>query len=76
MLKFNYNESTNVNYVKDDETILFETICFTAEIMIKLKLSKKFIIDIFNNKILNKYELSQDKINLFIQHILDMFNKF
>jgi len=76
LLKFNYNESTNINYVKDDETILFETICFTAEIMIKLKLSKKFIIDIFNNKILNKYELSQDKINLFIQHILDMFNKF
>ena len=75
MLKFNYNESTNINYVKDDETILFETICFTAEIMIKLKLSKKFIIDIFNDKILNKYELSQDKINLFIQHILDMFNK-
>ena len=75
LLKFNYNESTNINYVKDDETILFETICFTAEIMIKLKLSKKFIIDIFNNKILNKYELSQDKINLFIQHILDMFNK-
>ena len=75
LLKFNYNESTNINYVKDDETILFETICFTAEIMIKLKLSKKFIIDIFNNKILNKYELSQDKINLLIQHIIDMFNK-
>ena len=73
--KFNYNESTNINYVLDDETVLFETIYFTAEIMIKLKLSKKFVIDIFTNKIFNKYGLSQDKINFFIQHILDMFNK-
>jgi hypothetical protein len=73
--KFNYNESTNINYVLDDETVLFETIYFTAEIMIKLKLSKKFVIDIFTNKIFNKYGLSQDKINFLIQHILDMFNK-
>ena len=73
--KFNFNESTNINYALDNETIFFETISFTAEIMIKLELLTKFVINTFTNKILNKYQLSKDKINYFIQHILNMFNK-
>ena len=73
--KFNFNESTNINYALDNETIFFETLSFTAEIMIKLELSTKFVINTFTNKILNKYQLSKDKINYFIQHILNMFNK-
>ena len=76
--------SENYNSVLDnDQTLLenekekiyFETISFTVKIMIKLKLSKKFILNTFSNKIFNNEEIEQEKIDFFTQHISEIFNK-
>ena len=71
------NEINNEQNIidNDKEEVLFEVISFTVEIMIKLKLAKKFIMDIFMNKIFEPYKLDKDKKNFFMQHILNLFNK-
>ena len=76
--------SNNYNNILDnDQTLLenqkdiiyFDTISFTVKIMIKLKLSKKFILNTFTNKIFNKEEIEKDKIDFFIHQISEIFNK-
>ena len=61
---------------KNKEQILYETTTFMAEIMIKLKLSKKLILNTFNNKILGKYIEDNNKIRYLMNQILEMFDKF
>ena len=64
------------NFVeKDEDQVFYETILFTAEIMIKLKLSKKFILSVFEEKILPLYEVDRDKSDFFIEQIFDLYNK-
>ena len=60
---------------KDEDQVFYETILFTAEIMIKLKLSKKFILSVFEEKILPLYEVDRDKSDFFIEQIFDLYNK-
>ena len=83
LYKYNFNGS--INYMvdiekniieKNKEQILFETTSFMAEIMIKLKLSKKLILNTFNNKILGKYIEDNNKIRYLMNQILEMFDKF
>ena len=59
----NYDEQNSIENEK--EKILYETISFTSEIMIKLKLSKKFIMSIFEKKIFVMYGIEQEKIAFF-----------
>ena len=82
---YKYNINGSINYMldiekniieKNKEQILFETTSFMAEIMIKLKLSKKLIINTFNNKILGKYIEDKNKIRYLMNQILEMFDKF
>ena len=64
------------NFVeKDEDQVFYETILFTAEIMIKLKLSKKFILSVFEEKILPLYEVDRDKSDFFIEQIFELYNK-
>ena len=83
LYKYNFNGS--INYMvdiekniieKNKEQILFETTFFMAEIMIKLKISKKLILNTFNNKILGKYIEDNNKIRYLMNQILEMFDKF
>ena len=60
---------------KDEDQVFYETILFTAEIMIKLKLSKKFILSVFEEKILPLYEVDRDKSDFFIEQIFELYNK-
>ena len=60
---------------KDEDQVFYETILFTAEIMIKLKLSKKFILSVFEEKILPFYEVDRDKSDFFIEQIFELYNK-
>ena len=76
--KFNYNGSINYafninkNFIeKNEEEITFDIISFTIEIMIKLKINKKMILNTLANKIFNEYEINEDKIKLLIQQISD-----
>ena len=82
---YKYNINGSINYMldiekniieKNKEQILYETTSFMAEIMIKLKLSKKLILNTFNNKILGKYIEDNNKIRYFMNQILEMFDKF
>ena len=82
---YKYNINGSINYMidiekniieKNKDQILFETTSFMAEIMIKLKLSKKVILNTFNNKILGKYIEDQNKIRFLINQILEIFNKY
>ena len=83
LYKYDFNGSINNNIIdneqnvieKEKEQVLFETIFFIAEIMIKLKLSKKFIFSIFEKKIFVMYGLDQEKTNFLIEQILDIYNK-
>ena len=56
----------------ENEQSLFETISYTAEIMYRLKLSKKFVMDTFVNKIFVSYGIDKDKKNLLLKHILNV----
>ena len=69
----NYDEQNSIENEK--EKILYETISFTSEIMIKLKLSKKFIMSIFEKKIFVMYGIEQEKITFFKEQILEIYNK-
>ena len=60
---------------KEKEEVLFETISFTAEIMIKLKLSKELIRNTFEKKIFPEYEIDKDKANILMRQIFEMFDK-
>ena len=82
MNKFDSNEIiSNINdndqniIENEKDKIIYETISFTSEIMIKLKLSKKFIMSIFENKIFIMYELTQEKIEYFKEQIFEKYNK-
>ena len=69
----NYDEPNSIENEK--EKILYETISFTSEIMIKLKLSKKFIMSIFEKKIFVMYGIEQEKITFFKEQILEIYSK-
>ena len=47
-----------------------------AEIMIKLKLSKSFILKSFKNNILEQYVEDMNKIEELSNQILEIFDKF
>ena len=83
LYKYNFNGSINYmvdiekNLVeKNREQILFETTIFMAEIMIKLKISKKLIMNIFND-ILGQYvEEDKNKIEYLINQVTELFDKY
>ena len=73
--KIKYKVENESNLIENEnEQSLFETISYTAEIMYRLKLSKKFVMDTFVNKIFVSYGIDKDKKNLLLKHILDVFN--
>ena len=71
----NINDNDQNIIENEKDKIIYETISFTSEIMIKLKLSKKFIMSIFENKIFIMYELTQEKIEYFKEQIFEKYNK-
>ena len=71
----NINDNDQNIIENEKDKIIYETISFTSEIMIKLKLSKKFIMSIFENKIFIMYELTQAKIEYFKEQIFEKYNK-
>ena len=82
---FKYNISGSINYMidndknlidKNTDQMILETTTFMAEIMIKLQLSKKFIVNTFKNNILNNYEQDKDKIDYIMNQILEILDKF
>ena len=83
LYKYNFNGS--INYMldiekniieKNKDQILLDTTMFMAEIMIKLKLSKNFILKVFKNNILEQYIEDKNKIEVLINQILELFDKF
>ena len=81
---YKYNFSGSINYMididknlldKNKDHIIFDTVMFTAEIMIKLKLSKNFILNSFKNNILKNFVEDNDKINYLMNQILELFDK-
>ena len=83
LYKYNFNGS--INYMldiekniieKNKDQILLDTTMFMAEIMIKLKLSKNFILKVFKNNILEQYIEEKNKIEVLINQILELFDKF
>ncbi len=73
-----FNSNSSINYAldinknlgeKNDEQIIFEIISFTIDIMLKLRINKKMILNILANKIFKEYEIDENKIKLFIQQI-------
>lgn len=60
---------------KNKDHIIYDTVMFTAEIMIKLKLSQNFILNSFKNNILKNFVEDTDKINYLINQILELFDK-
>ena len=83
LYKYNFNGS--INYMvdieknlieKNKEQILYETCMFTAEIMIKLKLSKKLIMNIFNDILEQYLEDDKNKIEYLINQITELFDKY
>ena len=71
----NINDNDQNIIENEKDKILYETISFISEIMVKLKLSKKFIMSIFENKIFIMYELTQAKIEYFKEQIFEKYNK-
>ena len=78
------NFSGSINYMididknlleKNKDHIIYDTVMFTAEIMIKLKLSQNFILNSFKNNILKNFVEDTDKINYLINQILELFDK-
>ena len=59
----------------EEDQVFYETVLFTAEIMIKLKLSKKFILSVFEEKIFVVNGLDKNKSDYLIEQILDLYNK-
>ena len=83
LYKYNFNGS--INYMldieknlieKNKDQILLDTTLFMAEIMIKLKLSKSFILKAFKNSILGQYVEDKNKIEDLSNQILELFDKF
>ena len=81
---YKYNFSGSINYMididknlldKNKDHIIFDTVMFTAEIMIKLKLSQNFILNSFKNNILKNFMEDNDKINYLMNQILELFDK-
>ena len=81
---YKYNFSGSINYMididknlldKNKDHIIFDTVMFTAEIMIKLKLSQNFILNSFKNNILKNFVEDNDKINYLMNQILELFDK-
>ena len=81
---YKYNFSGSINYMididknlldKNKDHIIFDTVMFTAEIMIKLKLSQKFLLNYFKNNILKNFMEDNDKINYLMNQILELFDK-
>ena len=81
---YKYNFSGSINYMididknlleKNKDHIIYDTVMFTAEIMIKLKLSQNFILNSFKNNILKNFVEDTDKINYLINQILELFDK-
>ena len=73
-----FNSNSSINYAldinknlgeKNDEQIIFEIISFTIDIMLKLRINKKMILNILANNIFKEYEIDENKIKLFIQQI-------
>ena len=83
LYKYNFNGS--INYIIDIEKnlleknrlqIILETITFMSEIMVKLKLSKKFILNTFQNNLLELYVEDMNKMKYLLNHIKDIIDKF
>lgn len=81
---YKYNSSGSINYMidieknlieKNRDQIIFDTVMFTAEIMIKLKLSQNFILNAFQNNILKNFIEDNNKLNCLINQILELFDK-
>ena len=82
---YKYNFSGSINYMididknlleKNKDQIIFDTVMYTAEIMIKLKLSQNFILGAFKNSILKKFVEDNDKLNYLMNQIMELFDKF
>ena len=83
LYKYNFNGS--INYMidiekslveKNKEQILYDTSSFMAELMIKLKLSKKLILNTFKKELFEQYEQDNNKIEYLMKHVLDIIDKF
>ena len=61
---------------KNKEQILYDTSSFMAELMIKLKLSKKLILNTFKKELFEQYEQDNNKIEYLMNHVLDIIDKF
>ena len=82
LYKYNFNGSINYmidiekNLVeKNKDQILYDTTSFIAELMIKLNLSKKLILNTFNNDLFEQYEQDNNKIEYLMNLVLDIIDK-
>ena len=60
---------------KNRDQILLDTTTFVGEIMTKLKLSKKLILNTFQNNLLETYIEDKNKIEYLINHVIEIFDK-